>query len=404
MLEDIEIEKGKEDKKWLTEGTILDGRYRVLQLIKAGGMGAVYRVADLKMGERIMALKQMLESFSDQSAKFTAVNRFLTEVQVLTELRHPNIPQITDHFALDGSFFFVMDYVEGRDMSQILKAEGSPGLDEQRVALIATEVCSALHYIHNLEVPFAHRDIKPSNLILRASDNKIMLIDFGIARVTNPSEGFWIGTPGYASPEQQIGKPEPRSDLYALGASMHEMLTGKRPDGFDFPHFSEFGVTVSPKLEAILSDALAWNPDERIQTAKEFKKRLTSFLGYSPSESTKSDGFLFTEAVQEFKSKFLDTKLNDLMKRYVNECHTTFIPKNLDYLTLTLACPMSFDLIIKKNDTNFNIEFFYKEGILAQTLLGSIDPFKDSKEKLDEIVDNFIDKYENFKSGAWGIS
>ncbi len=392
-----------EEGKWLGEGSVLDGRYRVMELIKAGGMGAVYRVADLKMEARTMALKQMLDSFSDQSERRTSIDRFLSEVQVLSELRHPNIPQVTDHFVHDRSFFFVMDYIEGRDMSQILKAEGTPGLDEHRIVITAIEVCEALEYIHNLDIPFAHRDIKPSNLLLRDSDQKIMLIDFGIARVTNPQEGFWIGTPGYAPPEQQYGRPEPRSDIYALGATMHELLSGKRPENFEFFPFADFGRTVAPKLEAIIFDALAWNPDERIQTAAEFKKRLTGFLGYSPSSCGKTDGFLFSEAVQQFKSTNLDDLLSDLIQRYVNECHTRFIPKNLDYMTVTLACPMPYELIIKKNDSERKIEFYAKEGILSPVLIGKIDPFCDDRQKAESVISEFVGRYENFKSGSWTV-
>ncbi len=393
-----------EEEKWLQAGTLLDGRYKIIDPIKAGGMGAVYKVEDLKMEGRIMALKQMLDSFTDPAKRRESIDRFLSEVQVLSTLRHPNIPQVTDHFIQEQSFFFVMEYIEGRDISQILKTEGQPGLDEQRVAVIAAEVCDALKYIHTLDVPFAHRDIKPSNLLQRESDKRIFVIDFGIARVTNPQEGFWIGTPGYAPPEQQYGKPEPRSDLYALGASMHEMLTGIRPTGFEFPSFAEMGLKVSPKIESLLVEALAWNPDERIKSARAFKKKLSDFLGYSPDQSCRSDEFVFSESVQKYKTDFLDIMLKDLIDRYINESHTRFIPKNLDYFVITLSCPMPYELIIKKNDCDKKIEFFSKEGILSPQIIDTIDPQKDGKEKAESVINSFIDRYENFKSGSWGMT
>lgn len=393
----------EENSNWLKEGSILDGRYKIVKLIKAGGMGAVYKVEDLKMGNREMALKQMLDSFTDSAARRDAIDMFLSEVQVLSTLRHPNIPQVTDHFIQEHSFFFIMEFIEGRDLSQILKAEGNPGLDEHRVAEIASEVCEALKYIHGLEAPFAHRDIKPSNLILRNSDSRVMLIDFGIARVTNPQEGFWIGTPGYAPPEQQFGKPEPRSDLYALGATMHELLTGIRPSSFEFPTFNELKLKVSQKLEYLISDALAWNPEDRIQSASEFQKRLDDFLGYTHSSAMKNDTFVFTEAVQTYKKRVLDPLLNDLINRYINESHTRFIPPNLDYFVLTLACPMPYELIIKKNDKTKKIEFATKEGILSPTPIGEIDPATDDESSAKKVFDAFIDGYENFKSGSWGF-
>ncbi len=400
MLENLD---STQDSRWLRENSVLDDRYKVLKLIKAGGMGAVYQAADMRMENRIVAIKHMLDNFSDPQERRDAIDRFVSEIQVLTEICHPNIPHVSDHFLLDNAFFFVMDYIEGKDLSYILKNEGSPGLPEKRVLEIGVEVCEALNYIHNLETPFAHRDIKPSNIIIRNADGRVMLIDFGIARVTNPSEGFWIGTPGYAPPEQQFGKPELRSDIYALGAAMHELLTGHRPVDFDFLPFSEFGVSVSKELENIIFDALNWNPDDRIQTALDFQKRLIDALGYSTLSYCQGDAFAFTEAVNKYKSKVLDSLLNSLLQRYANECHTSFIPKNLDYLTVTLACPMSFQLIVKKNEVDRKIEFFKKEGILSPAFLGKIDPLTDGSSAAERIIDVFVDEYERFKAGSWGI-
>ena len=130
----------------------------------------------------------------------------------------------------DGSFYFVMEFIEGTDLSTKLKNEGNPGFPYQQVVEWAIQVASALEYTHNLEPPVAHRDIKPSNLILRHKDGRILIIDFGIARVLSVVDGFWIGTQGYAPPEQQMGKPDPRSDLYALGATIHELISGVKPE------------------------------------------------------------------------------------------------------------------------------------------------------------------------------
>lgn len=391
-----------DESAWLREGSWIDGRYRILKHVKAGGMGAVYQVEDSKMGNRVMALKQMLDSFSDSSERRDSIDRFLSEIQVLTDLRHPNIPQVTDHFIQDKSFFFVMEFIEGRDMSSFLKAEGAPGLDPNLVAKVAVEVAEALKHIHSLEVPFAHRDIKPSNILVRERDQRIMLIDFGIARVNNPQEGFWIGTPGYAPPEQQYGKPELISDIYALGASMHELLSGKRPGDFNFAPFADFGVEVPPVLEQIIVDALAWNPDERIQSAHILQERLIGFLGYNPLSGA-GDAFHFSSAVGAYKSQVLDPLLYEVIQRYGNECHTRFLPKNLDYLVLTLACPMPFELIIKKNEETMTVDFYEKEGLLSQIKLASIDPSDLSPEATGNVVERFISDYENFKSGGWQV-
>lgn len=184
---------------------------------------------------------------------------------------------------------------------------------------------------------------------------------------------------------------------------MHELLTGRRPVDFEFPHFSEFGVTVSQGMEDILVDALAWNPEERIPSAEEFQRRLVDLIGYNPATYCGGDGFRFTEAVNRYKAECLDPLLNDLIRRYGNECHTSFIPRNLDYLVVTLACPMPFELVIKKNDSDGVIEFYYKEGILSPSLIGKVDPASDGREAASGIIGRFIDAYENFKSGSWGI-
>lgn len=390
------------EENWLSPDEILDSRYRITKLIKAGGMGAVYQAEDMKMGNRIIAVKQMLDSFTDPSERQAAIDRFLSEIQVLSSLRHPNIPQVMDHFMERNSFYFVMDYIEGRDMSSVLHGEGAPGLGEERVIKTAIEVCEALKYIHTLETPFAHRDIKPSNLLQRTKDGRILLIDFGIARVTNPKEGFWIGTQGYAPPEQQYGKPEPRSDLYALGASMHEMLTGKRPDSFEFPAFADFSVEVSEALEQVIVKALMWNPEERTASAQEMQQSLKAILGYDPIHYEENDEFAFTSKVSQFKTRFLDSLLYDIIGRYGNECCTRFLPKHLDYLVITLACPTPFELIIKKNEAGKKVEFYEKQGILGEVLLGSVVP-GDEKAGSDtaEIVERFINNYEVFKNMNW---
>jgi len=392
------------EERWLSPGECLDNRYRIVSLVKAGGMGAVYQAEDSKMGSRVCAIKQMLDSFTDPSERQAAIDRFLSEIGVLSSLRHPNIPQVTDHFLERNSFYFVMEYIEGKDLSTILHSEGYPGLGEERVIKIALQVCEALKYIHTLEIPFAHRDIKPSNLIQRHKDGRILLIDFGIARVTNPQEGFWIGTPGYAPPEQQYGKPEPRSDIYALGASMHELLSGKRPKDFEFSCFADLGVEVSTAMEQLVTEMLQWNPDDRVQTALEVQDVLKAILGYEPVIYEENEEFTFNSSVSQFKTAVLDSILYDLIGRYGNECCTRFLPKHLDYLVITLACPTSFELIIKKNEQLKKVEFFEKQGILEQVPLGSLDPLnEEERKKAKDIVEKFAEHYEEFKNANWQI-
>ena len=168
---------------------LLDKRYKIESVIKAGGMGTVYLAKDTASDNKLCAIKEMKDKFTDKISRQIAVNRFLTEIQTLSNFSHPNIPLITDNFLETNSFYFVMEFIEGTDLYAFLKKEGSPGLPENDVIGWMLQALDALIYIHNLKPPVIHRDIKPSNIILRKSDLKILLIDFGIARVkVHPTE------------------------------------------------------------------------------------------------------------------------------------------------------------------------------------------------------------------------
>jgi serine/threonine protein kinase len=394
------------DEHQLQEGEVLLGRYRIRKLIKVGGMGAVYQAEDTAVEGKLCAVKEMLDTFSTPSERQAAIDRFLSEIQVLGGLMHPNIPQIADHFVVQNSFYFVMDFLEGTDLSSLLHREGTPGLPEYKVMEWILQACDALDYIHSMKTPVVHRDIKPSNLFLRQTDGRILLIDFGIARVSHPQEGFWLGTPGYAPPEQQMGRPEPRSDLYALGATMHELLSGRKPDeSFKFPPLEQMCVKTEPELENLVFRLLSLNPDDRYSSAMELRESLQKILGYEVKPSDSSAQFNFNVAVQQLKNNAIDPLLGELMHRYGNECHTRFLPKHMDYLEFTLACPTEFSLIICKNTEQQALIFYEKQGILDRFEIGRVDP-RDPAEsaRVKDIIDRFVRDYESFKNANWQIS
>lgn len=392
----------------LPTGQIIDKRYRIVSPIRAGGMGAVYKAEDTCLNNRIVAIKEMLDTFATSEERRAGIDRFLSEIAVLESFRHPNIPRVMDHFFLEKNkkhyYYFVMEYLEGIDLSSYLKQHGSPGLPEKQVVKWAVQVLEALEYLQGDDPPIAHRDIKPSNLFLRYSDQRILLIDFGIARVTNPGEGFWIGTPGYAPPEQQMGRPEPRSDFYALAASMHELLTGRRPEGFDFPSFEQCGAKVSPEVDEFIAISLQHDPECRAVNATEMKNYLLKWLddedlGVGPLP----DYYLFEDDVLEFKEVHLDPLLEKLINKYGNEAHTKYVPIWLDYLKFTLACPTEFVLIVKTNYQDRMIEFYEKQGILEPKLIGSLNPRSQlDVRKASQFITRFTKDYEKFKSANWG--
>lgn len=390
-------------KERLAAGTLLDnGRFRVVRMIKAGGMGAVYEVSDRLLGDRIFALKEMTDLTSDPGERVAARDRFISEIQVMQTLRHPNIPRITAQFLHENAFFFVMEFIEGVDLGQILKREGSPGLDAQRVVTWSIQVLDALIYAHAQDPPVTHRDIKPSNILLGSRDDRVRLIDFGISRVSGMTDGFWIGTPGYAPAEQQANQPEPCSDVYALGASMHELLTGRKPVDFEFPAFEQLGARVDPELARIIFDALATWPEERIPTAQAMRDRLAGLSNIRVTLPSLDTGHDFEAAAHKLKTEALDPLLQDLIQRYRNECHTPHIPKMLEFLQFTLACPTPYELQVVKDAENGEIVFLEKQGILSPHRLGAVDPLADAAgNQVKGLISKFVENYEHFKNSQF---
>ncbi|MBM3463801.1 MAG: serine/threonine protein kinase [Armatimonadetes bacterium] len=387
----------------LRPGHILDGRYRIAQLICAGGMGAVYRAEDLKLNQKVCAIKEMLESFESPGERQAAIDRFLSEVAVMETLKHANIPRVTDHFVENNKYYFVMEFIEGVDLQTLLEREGAPGLEPERVLTWAVQVCDALEYLHSQKPPIVHRDLKPSNLILRDTDGRILLIDFGIARVTNPQAG-WIGTPGYAPPEQQCGKHEPSSDLFALGATVHELLTGQKPDDFYFKSFEEMGITHIPAgVWEVLVSALQTFTDERYPNARAMRSDLVGALGYEP-DIAHDASFAFNESVARLKDSVLDPSLRQLITRYGNDCQTPFLPRMLERLVFTLGSSTPFKLIMQANEAAGTVDFFEQQGILDQSLLGAVRPDDaEAGRQASEILDRFVRDYESFKNSNWGF-
>ncbi len=388
----------------LSPGTVVDSRYEVLRLVKAGGMGAVYAVADRVLKDRTYALKQMIDPSTGAGDRQAAIDRFLSEIQVMQALNHPNIPRVYSSFVHESSFCFVMDFVEGHDLAHVLRHEGSPGLPAESVVGWALQVLDALEYLHGLHPTVTHRDIKPSNLLLRNRDGRIVLIDFGIARVSNPADGFWIGTPGYAPAEQQQGNPEPRSDLYALGATMHELLTGRKPVDFDFPTFDDLGVQVPRPLAQLVFRALGIWPDDRFPDARAMARRLRELPGFDvclPAVGREHD---FETAVMDLKQRILDPILQKLMKLYSNECHTPYLPRNLDYLEFTLAAPTPFVLQVIKDPASETLHFYEKQGLLEPMSIGDVRPLDDgSAAAVPRIVQRYVADYEGFKNASWQL-
>src|SRR5579885_3374668 len=270
----------------LAAGTQLsNGRYKIERSVAAGGMGAVYRALDVRFN-RPCAVKEMLDDFHNDADRSQAVGWFTREATLLLDLNHPCIPRVRDFFVESGRHYLVMDFIEGRTLGQVLDEEGNVtgvngarGVAEARARTWAQQVCSVLAYLHRQNPPIIFRDLKPSNIMVTDKD-EIKLIDFGIARTfQSQRQSTIIMTIGYAPPEQLHGMPEPRSDIYALGATIHRLLTqhdaaNNKPSIFSFPPPRTLRPDITPGFDQIIMKALAPDLDKRWGSATEMERAI----------------------------------------------------------------------------------------------------------------------------------
>ncbi len=255
----------------LAPGTLLAGRYSIARTIHRGGMSVVYQAEDRVQGRRRVALKE-LRIPHDATAQEgrEAEAWFARESFVLSSHQHPLIPTFYSVFREDGRAYIVQEYIEGENLDDRVKRLGP--IDEVQVVAWGQVLCGFLSYLHGRpEAPLIYRDLKPANVILRAYDLRLAVVDFGIAKPIRRGEvGTVIGTPGYAPPEQYQGLASPESDVYALGATLHRLLTGYDPEQgppFSFPPVRELNPAVSPTMAAIVARAVQIDPAARYASA-----------------------------------------------------------------------------------------------------------------------------------------
>lgn len=282
----------------LASGTVVHGRYEVISLLGKGGMGAVYQVQDQKVFGKRWALKELVNTFADPADWAQATQQFKSEAKILVNLSHPNLPQVADFFSESGRQYLVMEFVAGETLEAILGK--TPGfLPEATVLDWAAQLCDVLDYLHSQKPnPVIFRDLKPDNIMLTPGGT-IKLIDFGIARIFDPAkktDTLKMGTIGYASPEQYAGhgQTDARSDIYALGVTLHRLLTRHDPSTqpFVLPPPDKLNNRISQNTVQVILKATEIDPGKRYQSALAMKADLLRPKSTTSPASSGSPGSL----------------------------------------------------------------------------------------------------------------
>lgn len=287
--------------KQLQSGSTLVSRYAIQEVIGIGGMGSVYRARDLHFPNvvKLVAVKEMINQARDPLVRQTIVQNFEREANILVTLEHPSIPRIYDYFTYNERSYLVLEYISGKDLEELLSST-QEFIPEEQVLQWAIELCDVLSFLHTHKPePIIFRDMKPSNIMIN-QNNHIILVDFGIAKNFRGSQkGTMIGTEGYSPPEQYRGEASPQADIYALGATLHHVLTRKDPrlePPFTFGDrpIRKSNPAITAETEAIVNTALQYNPADRFQSAQAMKEALimagrkTGLLSRVPSAATSS--------------------------------------------------------------------------------------------------------------------
>jgi serine/threonine protein kinase len=242
-------------------------------------MGAVYLATDALFGDRLCAVKELLGDPAATAAEAAeAEERFAREARLLASLEHPNLPKVFDYFSEQGKSYLVMEFIDGETLEQRVAREGAQG--QEQVLAWALEMCAALEYLHAQTPPVIFRDVAPDNIMVDSAGH-VKLIDFGIARVFNPSkqtDTLRFGKVGYAPPEQYSGRGQttPRSDIFALGATLHFVLTSRDPADlpFVFPPLRDLNPSVSAEVEQVILSAVQMDPSRRPADVRAFAEGL----------------------------------------------------------------------------------------------------------------------------------
>ena len=279
----------------LPAGRMLHQRYRLLHTVGQGGMGAVYVAQDTQLGDRLVAVKEMSMSRLTPQDLPQAVEQFRREAHLLASLHHPNLPVIHEYFRESDRWYLVMSFIEGQNLRAALDATPGKRFPVNEVVRLGIELCEVLDYLHTHDPQVIFRDLKPLNIMLTPKGH-ICLIDFGIARhfkQEQTKDTAYYYSVGYAPPEQ-YGQSQtgPRSDIYSLGATLHQMLSGHNPASkpFQFSHLQVVDPTIPVPLTKLITQMLEMSEQARPASIAEVKAELENILRPRQVERTEKAG------------------------------------------------------------------------------------------------------------------
>ena len=266
----------------LPQDSLLNKRYRILKLVGTGGMGAVYKGEDTRFGDRPVAVKEMRQSSLGPQELEVATEQFKIEANMLARLQHASLPRIYDHFLAGNRWYLVMDFIDGETLDERLRRTNGRKLPPPEVVEIGIQLCKVLDYLHKLQPPVVFRDLKPSNVMLTHAGH-IYLIDFGIARIFKPGQAKdtkAYGSIGYSAPEQfDREQTTDKADIYSLGITLHECLSGSIParTPFNMPRLQLTpGQPALERLSALVTQMMALDKDQRPASIEKVRQELES--------------------------------------------------------------------------------------------------------------------------------
>jgi len=249
----------------VSEGKLLDGKYKIIKVLGKGGMGTVYLCENVRLN-KLWAIKEIKKDINDKLG-------FLSEPQILKNLNHPGIPKILDIFYEEDNLYIVEDYIEGKTLKEYVREGNITG--EEDMYIIMLEICSIIQYLHGLNPPIIYRDLKPSNIMI-TKEKKVVLVDFGIAKqykLDNNDDTRKLGSNGYAAPEQYgSGKCCNRTDIYGAGMVLYFMISGNNPSTPIEPLVDgNYNEGVNRELKNIIQRCVQIEIKDRYESIEELK-------------------------------------------------------------------------------------------------------------------------------------